>query len=76
MTPERQRQLEEGVSACGRKVRFKCVTDECERLAQVAFPEEVLIGHTLDEQAESLANWILRGFEALELLDLVRRPEG
>lgn len=71
MTPERQRQLEE-VSVFGRTVRFKRVTDDCERLAQVAFPEAVLIGRTLDEQAESLANWILRGFEALEQ---VTRPE-
>jgi len=58
-----------------RTVRFKRVTDDCERLAQVAFPEEVLIGRTLDEQAESLANWILRGFEALELLHQVARPD-
>jgi hypothetical protein len=35
----------------------------------------VLIGRTLDEQAESLANWILRGFEALELLHQVARPD-
>jgi len=42
----------------------------------VAFPEEVLVGRTLDEQAESLADWIYSGFQALERVDQVERTES
>jgi hypothetical protein len=46
--------LEAGVEVDGRFVRFQRLTDTHERLTQVAQPEQVLVGATLREQAESL----------------------
>ena len=63
----RSQRLEEGVEVEGRVVRFRRLTDDHERLAQVAQPEEVLVGATLREQAESLGDWIMAGFKALTL---------
>jgi hypothetical protein len=63
--PERSVSLEAGLRVDGRVVRCKRISDDCERFSQVAFPEEVLTGPTLDEQAESLARWIVAGFKAL-----------
>jgi hypothetical protein len=59
-------QLEAGVNVTGSVIRFVRITDECERLARVAYPEEVLIGRTLPEQAATLARWITDGFTAIE----------
>lgn len=58
-------QLQEGVKADGRSVRFQPVSDDCERLTRVAFPEEVLIGRTLEAQAASIGAWIIEGFRVL-----------
>lgn len=66
-TSERTRLLQAGVRLSGREHRFDWISDDVERFAQVAQPGEVLIGRTLEEQAESLAGWILGGFEALSV---------
>jgi hypothetical protein len=62
---ERRVSLEAGLRVDGRVVRCKRISDDCERFSQIAFPEEVLTGRTLDEQAKSLAMWIVAGFKAL-----------
>jgi len=62
--PERRVALEAGLRVDGRVVRCKRISDDCERFSQIAFPEEVVTGRTL-EQAESLAMWIVAGFKAL-----------
>ena len=49
----------------GTIVRFHRVSDDCERLTRIAFPEEVLIGRTLEAQAASLGEWVVEGFKAL-----------
>jgi hypothetical protein len=64
-SPERLAELEAGIRVDGNFVRFKRVSDDCERLCCVAFPEEVLVGRTLEEQAGSLAAWIVAAFKAL-----------
>jgi hypothetical protein len=56
--------------------QFQRVSDEVERLCRVAFPEEVLVGRTLDQQAKSLADWIYTGFEDLERVDDVTGNGG
>lgn len=56
-----------GVPVDGRLVRFERVSDECERLTRVAFPEEVLIGRTLEDQAAAAGTWIVEGFRAIAL---------
>jgi hypothetical protein len=64
---ERARLLEAGVDIDGRFVRFQRVTDSHERFTQVAQPDQVLVGATLREQAESLGAWIIAGFKALTM---------
>jgi hypothetical protein len=64
---ERALLLETGVELEGRLVRFRRLTDVVERLAQVATPDEVLVGATLREQSASLGAWINTGFKALTL---------
>jgi len=63
----RRELLEAGVHLDGRVCRFKRISDRNERFAQTARPEEVLVGRTLDQQAESLATWIVTGFKALTM---------
>jgi hypothetical protein len=67
---ERCRRLEAGVELTGETIRFKRFVDPdgSARLARVAFPEEVLHGRTLEDQARSLGDWIVAGF------DLLSRP--
>jgi len=62
---ERHDRLQAGVRIDGSVVRFHRVSDDCERLTRIAFPEEVLIGRTLEEQAASLGAWVVKGFKAL-----------
>jgi len=62
---ERHERLEAGVRIDGTIVRFHRVSDDCERLTQIAFPEEVLIGRTLEAQATSLGQWVVRGYKSL-----------
>lgn len=35
------------------------------RFDRIAYPEEVLIGRTLDEQGKSLGRWVVEGYQAL-----------
>jgi hypothetical protein len=65
---ERCRRLEAGVKLDGETIRFKRFVDpddSAARLARVAFPEEVLHGRTLEDQARSLGEWIVTGFDLL-----------
>lgn len=64
---ERHERVQAGVRLDGRPIRFQRVSDDCERLARIAFPEEVLVGRTLEAQAASLASWVVDGFRALTL---------
>jgi len=74
LDPERRRLLEDGVEVNGRRVRFVRVADDHERFAQVASPESVLVGRDLAEQADTLADWITSGLEAVSMpLEQLRR---
>ena len=65
---ERVRRLEGGVEIEGRVIRFRRLTDTfVERLAQVAKPQEILVGATLREQSASPAAWIITGFKAVTM---------
>jgi hypothetical protein len=44
---------------------FAEVEDECQRFERIAYPEEILIGRTLQQQGESLGRWIVETYEAL-----------
>lgn len=59
--------LKAGVRIGERVVRFRYIHDGQERLAQVAQPQEVLVGPSLHDQAESLGAWIVDGLRALTL---------
>jgi hypothetical protein len=63
----RHERLQAGVYVDGRLVRFQRVSDDYERLTRIAFPEEVLIGRTIEAQATALGAWIVDGFRALTL---------
>lgn len=63
----RHERLKAGVRVDGQLMRFEPVSDDCERLTRIAFPEEVLVGRTLEDQAASLGAWIVAGFHALTL---------
>ena len=67
---ERSRRLEDGVTLTGGVVRFERFVDPdgTARLSRVGFPEEVLHGRTLEDQARSLGDWIITAF------DLLSRP--
>ena len=45
--------------------RFVPVSDTHERLSRIAYPEEILVGRTLQQQGESLGAWIVAAYEAL-----------
>jgi hypothetical protein len=63
----REAALEQGVHIDGLFVRFIRLVDSSgyHRFAQAARPAEVLVGSTLDEQANNLARWVVAGFRAL-----------
>jgi hypothetical protein len=67
---ERSRRLEDGVALTGGVIRFERFVDPdgTARLSRVGFPEEVLHGRTLEDQAKSLGDWITTAF------DLLSRP--
>lgn len=73
----RHERLEAGVLVGGIPVRFQRVSDDdWKRLARIAFPEEILIGRTLEAQAAMLAEWVIAGFRALAMpLDELRLQE-
>lgn len=63
---EKQKRLETGIRIDDTFIQFQRISEKrFERLARIAFPEEVLIGRTLEAQAASLADWVIAGFEAL-----------
>jgi hypothetical protein len=74
---DRQRLLEGGISVEGQRVQFERLSDGCERFGQIAFPEQVLVGRSLEEQADALGAWVVAGFTALTapLDQLIPRPE-
>lgn len=63
--PGWQRELCARSDVNGKPIGFTEFSDTHERLARIAYPEEVLVGRTLEDQAQSLADWIIAGFEAL-----------
>ena len=51
-------------AATGHRIRFEPIRDDHERFAPVARPQEVLVGSTLQEQAQAFGDWVVRGFRA------------
>jgi hypothetical protein len=45
--------------------KFRRVSDIRERIVRVAYPEEILIGRSLQAQADALGAWIRAGYKAL-----------
>lgn len=48
-----------------RVTRVRSVRDSHQRFLRFAYPEEVLVGRTLQAQGESLGHWVVETYEAL-----------
>jgi hypothetical protein len=44
---------------------FMPIRDNMQRFARIAYPEEVLVGRSLQEQGESLGRWVVATYRAL-----------